>query len=745
MTDSVPEDASSPKYLEPAEAALLTEFARTCRAAARVVSLYPPAHPAIGLALDRLVAAAGRATANGVLQLQIRGHAIKVDGALVPKADPVVAELAVLLGRHRIGGLALQGGADADSWRTLLKLLARAPEDLQADGGIGHLWGTVGGSSIEILEIDYAEVLRERAGNHALVDDVIEACLQGELADWNEETRGTLMALLSESAHLDALLASLEERLAGESSERKSAAFLNLLKRVAEQLAEKRPDQIDAVFSQLARAAMGLPADTVAEVLRERDSPDVVAGGLNVVGAIVERIDDQAIVDFVARTVVAERSPSARLAEAFQALVPEVDHRRQLLALAGEKVAKSPLADEDSFDGLWTHVETMLTSYTDESYVSSEYAQELSSTREMAIDVDKVSDDPPERVSAWLGTVADGELRGLDQKLLLDLLSIEADPARWRDIAETVVSHAEDLARVGLLEPALELTAVVAAEARTTPETPRTPHALQAIERLGSGPFLRGAISQLRGADDQLADRVGGLCHAIGPAIIPTLAELFSAEQDSRARDHLRHVLAGFGAAGREQIQQLLTASNWEVRRTAAFLLRALGGTESLSSLETLLRDAEPLVQREAIQGILLSGSDEAFDLLVRTLTTAGPRARASLQHELSTVRDERAGPLFAYLVHHLRRGRHRRGYEAAIDVLASTGGPDAVRALEFALYQGDWWAPARTRALRARAAGALRRIGGDEAKGVLEEAAARGPRTTRAAARAELERVREA
>ncbi len=738
----MPEAAPEPKYLEPAQAALVTEFARTCRAAARAVSLYPSAHPAIGQALDRLVSAAGRATAAGALHLQVRGHAIRVDGAAVPKPDPVIAELAVLLNRRRIGGLVLQGGADAGSWRALLQLLARAPEDLQADGGIAHLWATAGGPSIEILEIDYAEVLKERAGSQALLDDIVDACLQGQvLLDWSEDTRESLMAVLSDAQHLGELVTRLEQRLAGQSGETKSAAFLNLLKRVAEQLSDKQPEQIDLVFRQLARAAAGLPADTLAGLLRERDSPAAVAGGLNVIREVVERIDDQAIVDFVARTVIAERSPSARLAEAFQTLVPEIDRRRQLLALAGEQVARSPLADEDSFEGLWSRVETMLTSYSDESYVSEDYARELSGARSMAIDIEKVSDDPPERVAAWLSTVADSALRGLDQQLLLDLLKIETDPARWRDVTETVVTHAEDLARVGLIAPACELAGAVAAEARDAPDTPRAAHAVRALERLGSSSFLRNAVGELRGTDANLVAAVTDLCHAIGPSIIPALATLLAAEQDTRARERLRDVLVGFGASGRESIEQLLNASNWEVRRTAAFVLRELGGVESLSSLEPLLRDAEPLVQREAIQGIVLSGSDAAFDLIVRVMATASPRARSSLVHELATLRDERAAPLFGYLIRHLQRGRHRRGYEVSLDALGAYGGLDALPALEFALQQGEWWAPARTRALKARAAAALRRIGTPEARRVLEEAAARGSRTTRAAARMELDR----
>ena len=734
-------EAEARASLDPARAAALGEFARTCKAAARAVSLYPPAHPAIGLALQRLTEATRHATADGALRLQVRADALLVDGVAAKKPDPAIGELAGLFHRHMIGGLVLQSAADADSWRALLQLVARAPEEVRADGGIAHLWATAGGPSIEILEVDYAEVLRERGVGEASLDEIIDACMLGHpLAEWDEQTREQMSALLMSEEHLPALIERLELKLVGESAETKSAAFLNLLRRVAEQVQEKHPDQLDSVFKRLAQATAGLPADTVAGVLRERDSPDAIAGTLNVVGAVVERMTDDLIADFVARTIITERSPSARLAEAFQALVPEIDRRRQLLAYAQERVEQSPLADEDSFEGMWARVEGMLTSYTDSSFVSDEYARELSGARDAAVDVDRVSDDPPERMSGWLATVNDTALRGLDMQLLLDLLRIEADPARWRDVAETVVTHAEDLARAGLLEPALELADAVATEATAGGRAARKAHAVRALERLGRGTLVKHAAAELRKGDEAITERVARLCHAIGPAAIPALAERLATEQNDRARLRLREILVGFGPSAREAIQELLDAPNWEVRRTAAFLLRQFGGTESLGSLRPLLSDEEPLVQREAIEGIILDGSEAAFDLLRSVLVGgASARARESLVRELATMRDERSAPMFRYLVRRLDRGRQLRAYEASIDALGACGGPAAVEALGFAIGEGEWWAPRRTSELKRRAAAALRRIGSDDAIQTLRRATTHVSYFTRRAAKAAL------
>src|SRR4029453_12059307 len=116
---------------------------------------------------------------------------------------------------------------------------------------------------------------------------------------------------------------------------------------------------------------------------------------------------------FVADSVVAERGASERLAHAFRSLVPEFDRQRQLLALAREEVAASALAQEqdaEEFKGLWNGVEQMLTSYTDARYVSDEYARELSHARTSPVDIERVSDDPPERIAGWLSTVSDASL-----------------------------------------------------------------------------------------------------------------------------------------------------------------------------------------------------------------------------------------------------------------------------------------------------------------------------------------------
>ena len=118
--------------------------------------------------------------------------------------------------------------------------------------------------------------------------------------------------------------------------------------------------------------------------------------------------------------------------------------------MAHDDVAASPLGSTEGFESVWNHVaEKLLTSYTDEPFVSDDYGRELSGARTQAIEVEQVTTIPPERIGAWLGTVATTALRALDLTLVLDLLRIEQDDERWGELMTPVVALLEDLLLVG--------------------------------------------------------------------------------------------------------------------------------------------------------------------------------------------------------------------------------------------------------------------------------------------------------
>ena len=101
------------------QSVLLADFARTCKAAARAVSLYPGTHPAIATSLSRLVASTGRLARAGAVKFAVQRDRLTIDGRSPLRPDASIGELATLLRDRLIGRLIIQPQAVADDWRAL--------------------------------------------------------------------------------------------------------------------------------------------------------------------------------------------------------------------------------------------------------------------------------------------------------------------------------------------------------------------------------------------------------------------------------------------------------------------------------------------------------------------------------------------------------------------------------------------------------------------------------------------------
>jgi hypothetical protein len=719
--------------LDQENTAKLTDFARAIKAAARAVTLYPSSHPAIRLSLARLVDAVSRITEKGSVTLGVVPDNVLMNGAGAARPDQSVRETGALFHEHLIGLVTLHSSPDPDAWLPFLNILAKSLEDVRASGGVGRLWAATGQRHLEIQEIDYADILRERSGaQQSRWDDIIRACLNLDSPLDDEALKG-LLEVCGDPERFSAFILELEQNgEAGMGS--KASALLRMLRGVVDLVARTDPSKLEPLLKSVAQGFGTLSPELLLELLSTEEGRADKAADL--VLQVASRMTDTTLAGFVARGVIAEGGASTRLAQAFQALVPDTDRRAGLLDIARDEVAESPLGESESFLDLWKNTADMLTSYSDEQFVSESYARELSGARTQALEVERVSDDPPERIGRWVSSVGPNEVRTLDLQLLLDLLKIEPDPERWQQVTTPVVSHIEDCLLVGDFDAAVQLTAVLSEEAKH--DGPRTIAASAALQRLIDGTMMTQVVSHLRIVDDAAAEKLNALLHLAGPSVLKALAEALAVEKRAAARQRFTQILLGFGAAGKDAVEKLRASANPAVRRTAIQLLREFGGAEALPDLTTLLDDAEPHVQREAVRAILSIGTEEAYAELQRALATGTNQTREELTGALVAMRSERAIPLFEYIVRKIdRKGPLRSVYLRALESLGALKAEGTVDLLREALYSGEWWAPIRTAELRRTAATALRQIGTPTAQQVLDEAAASGPRGVRSAIKA--------
>ncbi|NOT26690.1 MAG: HEAT repeat domain-containing protein [Acidobacteria bacterium] len=731
-----PTPAAIPMTAEQAQ--VLTEFARACRTAARSVSLYPATHPAIQTSLARVRSAAARLVHTREVTIAVLRDTLAIDGKAPARPDAAVLELAGLMHDRLIGTLQVQRDADGLDWHALLLLLSQSPEDLIAGGGIAKAWSETGRRHFDIREIDYAEILREREGASKW-DQTLRLCLRGDVNNIDETALMSLLDELGDAARFGELLERLQTIAAlGEPTvSARVGALLELLTRMLEaSVARSGESGREDVLQNVAASTSWLTPDMLIGLIEKARAAEDQRSTL--ASEVVERIEEPTVASFVARSVARENGASERLALALQLLVPDLEGKERLLSLAREEAAASPLGQQPGFAELWEQAADMLASYSDETFVSGDYARELSSASTQALEVERVSDDPPQRVDTWLATVNDAALRELDLSLLLDLLRIDTDVTRWQEVTSLVVTDIEQRTRRGDVADAQRLVFALVAEAGNERRPALKSVTVTAIDTLADGALAKDVASALRTADDGDVEAYGRLCRTVGSRMIGPLAEALLAEDNSRTIRRLRDVLLGFGTAGRETVERLKASPKANVRRTAIEMLRMFGGQDALADLSAMLDDADPQVQRDAIRAIAQIGSDEAFAILQKALVV-GTASGSRITQQLVSLREAKAVPLLCYVLDHSKpRGPFVDVHTQIIDALGALGPhAESVKTLKAALYRGEWWAPGRTATLRRAAALALKRIGSAEALEVLEAAAHDGSRRVRVAAQA--------
>ena len=731
--------------MAPELAARVTAFARACKTAARSVALYPGEHPAVAAALVAVTAAAEAATTSTTLQIDVLPNALTVNGRAMARPDGAVTDLAALLYRHQVGQLSIHPQADADLWRRFLALLALPPDRTRLRGGLGKLWASESEPRIEIRSLDFNELLRSRIrGEQATWSAIIAGCLEGHTVSVDDRTVELLLGVLDDPNKILDVMESVEAQLPSGASQGQGPKVLaGLLHAVAQFVATSAPEQVERIMTALAEAAARLPIDTLGPIV-ERQGGANRPGLDRFVQGLVRRITDASIADLIAREVRDGRGSSRRLADAFCNLAPDPVRRSGILALARGAAEQTCATADLALAQTWQQSEEMLLNYSaNRAYVSDAYDAELSRLDGRAVELDKDDPDSGERMSAWRDTVDDDNLSLLDASLLASLMSLQQDIAHWHDFADLVLQRTRVLLVAGDFPAATVLVEAVRSQSERPDDADIRAAAAEILQNFPTASTMRGVASHLDTSDHSVVHAAQHFCMALGTASIGPLAELLSQEERNRPRRHLIDILVGFGAPGRQSVEPLRQSTNAAVRRTAVLLLREFGGREALPELESLLDDAEPHVQREAMRAIAMLGVEAAYTTLIRALERGPEPARTSILGVLWTLPDEDAEQVLSYVVLAAPyRGVMWVVHKRAIQRLGALGGRHAVDALAAVLQRRQFWSPFRMASLHKLAVDALGQIGTPDAMAVIETVASHGPRWARAAARARAGRA---
>ncbi len=728
-----------PEPLSPEFAGRLAEFAKACKAATRIVSMYPSTHPAIQSALARIGEATKQATMHGPFSITVLPDALLVNGRGLAKPEASATELATMLHQQLISELTLFDRLDNDGWHAFLSLLAKTPEDTRAMGGVAKAWEETGNKAIRLTEIDYADILRERAGTgESATWDRILTALKDETKEGEggeQTTMENMVALAEDSGRLAQFAQKLQDlgKAAGDDSIQQRKSLLEMMHGLANYTAERQPEALDSVLDKMAGAAAQLSPDMLLTLIT--DPPPLPGGSgqrMDLAGELQARLTDEMLTKFLVENIVKDRGASSRLATAFQTLVPDPSKQQDILAAAAEQ-AKGLFKDDPQFENVWTSSSEMLMSYSDAKFVSEGYARELTTAQTQAVEIEKIGDDPPVRIRAWLATVSDTEVRALDQHLVMDLLRIEVRPDAWAGVLDTAITSIDQLVLVGDLPLASQLLEAIVAISKDDNSAFRA-NAAAGVARLVAGPMVRHLSIFLQKATDTEFAIAKKMCTTIGPTIVKPMSDALMGEDNARIVRRLRDILISFGPAAREYANELKSSRNPAVRRAAIDLLRGLAGDAALPDLRQMLDDSDSQVQREALRAIVQVGTPEAYQMLEQALKSGAAHTRDAIMQALGAFRDERAAPLFLHILANTDyKGQNEGIYTSTIESLGKVATDErTVSTLKDILYRGEWWARGRTARIRTVTARALRSMGTPSADYALEEAATAGPRGLR-------------
>ena len=142
-------------------------------------------------------------------------------------------------------------------------------------------------------------------------------------------------------------------------------------------------------------------------------------------------------------------------------------------------------------------------------------------------------------------------MRALDQRLILDLLTIEKRPDAWSGVLDTAVGDIDQLVLVGDLALAAQLLDAIAKVAKDESAPFHAP-AKAGMTKLVEGPMVRHLATFLKQATDTEFGVAKQMCKTIGAVLVKPMSDAIMGEENPRTVRRLRDILISFGPAARD-------------------------------------------------------------------------------------------------------------------------------------------------------------------------------------------------
>lgn len=709
---------------------LAVAFARAMTVGLRSWGFYPPEHPAVAMAVEKLIATATDATAGGIIQLAVTPRALLIDGLPLDSPDLAITECAELLHDRDILQLTLAAPPADPVIRALLSVLTLDRDTRRARGGPAAIWGAEDQTAILIEQIDYQEILeRELDEGPSRRDTTWKSIVRSIIMGHTTFTAAEQERLLEISRDVGAigeLCKDAEEPFCMPDGSpmltTQAATVLAVYRHIAKTVTALEPERVKEVIDSLALAAGNLDSSTALELLlQEEHSED----GIPIVDALKQSFDDQQVALLLARALSSAGQATPRLARVLDTLAPDDQRKKRVLTLAKKLISERDFGSKRPIDDIRKSLDELLLQYDESAYVSKEYRESMdqAATRAAGLAARGL---PPE-MEEWLETLGADSVRRLSGQLLIDLLRNETVPGRMTDTAKDMAGFVEELLLAGAYSECVpvidELAAAIDRKPALAPDSCR-----RAIDSIGNSTSLTEAASTLA---EQTADEFASfekVIRAIGPSTVHALISAYHREDGGVATERATSLIGRLGVAAIPAIASGLDDRPWFVQRELAKALGKIGTSAAVPPLQSLLRRTDVRVLQTAVTSLSSISDPAAERALHMVLKASTGEARAAVIGSLVGLKDPRVVPMLARILQDSDPfGEESPLILETLAALATMRDDRALSQITTLARKKRWTAWGKTTQLRQACLQALGRIGTPKAKQAIADLASSG------------------
>ena len=591
-------------------------------------SAYPPSHPVVETALQKLLSS----WHNLLLQQSTVLIGVTRDGLLlgedfVEKGNVVCRSIAAAFFERGVGTLLTRQEPRREELLSLLRLLTMKREEILAEGGIEKLWETSGITFLEVRGIRYdrfsgtEETIiaadrqdRGAAEAESQWERFVRLMMQGEVGLCGTDAAGDVRP--------EVLAAVLNARFAqrmGTGSGLSSSSIRKSFDVMREMLTGTAvPEhQSDSSANPSIPPASVQQADLHA-FIRALD-PNLrrhILDGFCETGIDVDRTASEEFFRSLGAAVLQETYATAEEYSAAPLLLKGILHKL-LPHMTNAYETATPR------DGIRDKVRTLLQEHRQEAYIPDEYLVGLE---------DLLAGNPMPQIDehelqGLLTSVEQAAIGIRSSEIIMQLVITDPDGENSGELIGNLADMCGYFLQVGDYGQVLKLL-------RQAADSRLVPHVRMALRDAFSRPeFLDEILSGLTVWGKPKYDQVTLLIRVIGRPFIDPLLDRLAVEENMSLRRFLMDRVLAFGDAARPALVARLADPRWYVLRNIIVMLRTLAPGQEADRLRPLLKNANQKVRHEVVISLLLAGDPLAQRQLLRDLDSGSRETQLAAIH----------------------------------------------------------------------------------------------------------------